>query len=83
VSEGAAYGAALQALWCWRNQSGEKISIQDITNRFVELNKAETAQPKPRNVAVYAELQGLQDELSHKLRDIFVRHREFLTKELK
>ena len=83
VSEGAAYGAALQALWCWRNQSGEKISIQDITDKFVELNKAETALPKPKNVAIYAELQGLQDELSHKLRDIFVRHREFLTKELK
>jgi xylulokinase len=83
VSEGAAYGAALQALWCWRNQSGEKVAIQEITERFVELNKAETAQPKARNVAVYAELQALQDELSLKLRDIFVRHRDFLTKELK
>ena len=80
VSEGAAYGAALQALWCWRNESGEKVSIQDITNEFVELNKAETAQPKAKNVAIYAELQELQDELSRKLRDIFVRHREFVTK---
>ena len=81
VSEGAAYGAALQALWCWRNESGEKMAIQNITDNFVELNKAETAQPKPKNVAIYAELQELQDELSRKLRDIFVRHREFVTKE--
>ena len=43
VSEGAAYGAALQALWCWRLQQGEKISINDITDQFVEVNKAETA----------------------------------------
>jgi xylulokinase len=35
VSEGAAYGAALQALWCWRLQQGEKIKIEDITDEFV------------------------------------------------
>ena len=28
VSEGAAYGAALQALWCWRLQKGEKVEHQ-------------------------------------------------------
>jgi xylulokinase len=83
VSEGAAYGAALQALWCWRMDSGEKVSIQEITERFVEVNRAETAQPKAKNVARYVELQGLQDELSRKLRDIFVQHREFVTKESK
>ena len=43
VSEGAAYGAALQALWCWRLQQGEKVSISDITDQFVELNRSETA----------------------------------------
>ena len=43
VSEGAAYGAALQALWCWRLQQGEKVSHQDITDEFVKLNTAETA----------------------------------------
>src|ERR1051325_10923943 len=38
VSEGAAYGAALQALWCWRLQKGEKVSINGITDEFVTLN---------------------------------------------
>ena len=47
VSEGAAYGAALQALWCWRLQQGEKVSISDITDQFVELNAGETAEPNP------------------------------------
>ena len=42
VSEGAAYGAALQALWCWRLQQGDKVSIHDITNQFVQLNASET-----------------------------------------
>jgi sugar (pentulose or hexulose) kinase len=83
VSEGAAYGAALQALWCWRNAAGESVAIQDLTDKFVTLNRTETTQPKPRNVALYAELQELQNELSLKMRDMFVRHREFVTKERK
>jgi xylulokinase len=77
VGEGAAFGAALQALWCWRREQGEDISITEITDRFVQLNKSETAEPIPRNVEVYAELQALQDELSLALRDVFAKHRKF------
>src|SRR4051812_773273 len=51
VSEGAAYGAALQALWCWRLQEGEKVSITEITDQFVELNKEESAQPEQTSAA--------------------------------
>jgi xylulokinase len=80
VSEGAAYGAALQALWAWRREQGENASIQDITDAFVHLNKAETAEPRPENVAIYRELQELQNELSVKLRDTFTRHRGFVTR---
>jgi xylulokinase len=78
VTEGAAYGAALQALWCWRLSKGEKVSIGDITDRFVELNKTETAEPNSRNAAVYRDLQGLQDELSLSLRVAFAKHRQFV-----
>jgi len=78
VSEGAAYGAALQALWCWRLQQGEKVSISDITGQFVELNAAETAQPNAKDAAVYRELQELQDEMSTALRGVFAKHRRFL-----
>ncbi|HTD65899.1 MAG TPA: FGGY-family carbohydrate kinase, partial [Candidatus Limnocylindria bacterium] len=78
VSEGAAYGAALQALWCWRLQQGEKASIADITDEFVEIVKAETATPNKKNVEVYRELQALQDESSKALRDVFKQHRQFV-----
>jgi xylulokinase len=78
VSEGAAYGAALQALWCWRLQQGEKSSISDITDEFVDINKAETATPIAKNVEVYRELQEIQDEMSASLRDVFSRHRKFV-----
>jgi xylulokinase len=78
VGEGAAYGAALQALWCWRLQQGEKIKISELTDRFVELNESETLHPNRRNVEIYRELQGLQDEISQGLRNSFAKHRQFL-----
>ncbi len=78
VGEGAAYGAALQALWCWRLQKGERINLADLTDQFVTLNKAETATPKQDAVAAYRELQALQDELSKSLRGVFAQHRKFL-----
>src|SRR5437667_4378752 len=78
VAEGAAYGAALQALWCWRLQEGEKISISEITDRFVELNAGEKAQPDARSAEIYRELQTVQDEMSESLRGAFGRHRAFV-----
>ena len=78
VSEGAAYGAALQALWRWRRQQGENISISNITDEFVHLNRAETAQPKAENVRLYEELQALQDAMSLALRPVFAKHRQFV-----
>ena len=80
VSEGAAYGAALQALWCWRLQRGDKARIEDITDEFVTLNNAETSTPKADAVAAYQELQELQDDLSRSLRGVFAKHRKFLNR---
>ena len=79
-SEGAAYGAALQALWCWRRQRGERVTISEITDEFVQLNRAETAEPNARNVKLYRELQELQDETSRSLRGVFARHRRFVNR---
>jgi xylulokinase len=78
VGEGAAYGAALQALWCWRLAEGEKLGIHEITDQFVQLNRTETAEPVARNVAVYRELQALQDATSRALRGVFTQHRRFV-----
>jgi xylulokinase len=78
VSEGAAYGAALQALWCWRLEQGEKVGISEITDEFVEINKTETATPDDGNVEIYRELQALQDEASKSLRGVFTKHRQFV-----
>jgi len=81
VSEGAAYGAALQAFWCWRLEQGDKTSIHDLTDQFVELNPLEAAEPHPPNVEIYRELQALQDEMSLSLREVFTRHRQFVLRQ--
>jgi D-xylulose kinase len=78
VGEGAAYGAALQALWCWQRQSGQRTKIEDLTDTFVKLNRAETATPNAKNVRRYAELQALQDAASSSLRGVFAQHRRFI-----
>ncbi len=78
VSEGAAYGAALQALWCSLVEVGEKVGIDEITDQFVRVNAKETAEPNAKAVATYAEVQALQDDLSKSLRGVFSHHRQFV-----
>lgn len=77
VSEGAAYGAALQAMWCVAKNGGEKVSINDLSDQFVKLNLRQTVRPKKLNVAVYREIQAIQDQLSADLRSAFSSHRRF------
>ena len=81
VGEGAAYGAALQALWSLLNHQGDNVSIEEITDRFVKLNTLETAEPNVENVAVYREVQALQDDLSKSLRKPFAKHRVLVSGE--
>ena len=81
VSEGAAYGAALQALWCWRRNAGENLAIEALTDQFVTLNKAETAIPNPRTVETYRQIQALQDATSTALRPVFPHHRFLVTRQ--
>jgi xylulokinase len=77
VAEGAAFGAALQALWCWERSRGESSGIENVTDRFVKLNLKETTSPNPDAVKVYQDLQNLQDKLSLALKPVFPLHRAF------
>jgi D-xylulose kinase len=82
VAEGAAYGAALQALWAWRLQQGENIPISDITDLFVEVNPAESAAPDLANASTYAELQEVQNQMSTALLRVFKQHRRFVLRRI-
>ena len=80
VEEGAAYGAALQALWCWRRQQGENVSITALTRQFVQCNPSQQAVPNPEAVEQYRICQKLQNAASLALRKVFPQHRSFVAK---
>ncbi|MEM2788346.1 MAG: xylulokinase, partial [Candidatus Bathyarchaeia archaeon] len=67
-------------MWTYRNYMGEKVTIQDITDRYVEVDENTLVFPKPDNVKIYRELQKIQDALSRSLRRVFHLHRRFLEK---
>ena len=71
IEEGAAYGAALQALWTYRSSMGEKAEVSEITDRFVGVDEDNRVKPNPANVEIYEEIQTLQDSLSLDLRAAF------------
>jgi xylulokinase len=52
-SEGAAFGAALQALWCGSHLDGRGRHIEDIAEEHVRINAADSVRPDSRSVAVY------------------------------
>ncbi|MBI5686287.1 MAG: xylulokinase [Verrucomicrobia bacterium] len=79
TAEGAAYGGALQAMWCYARQRGSKVEISEITDEFVKLNRKTIARPKPKNVELYRKLQELQDQLSRDLRASFAKHRALVS----
>jgi len=53
-AEGAAFGAALQALWALARAQGDAASISDITARHVTVDPAQSARPDPDRSAAYA-----------------------------
>jgi len=80
VDEGAAYGAALQAMWCYLNHVGSKTNIQEICDQYVKLDEKTRVSPKSSNVEIYRELQEVHNLVSKNLRNSFKRHRQYLGK---
>ncbi len=72
--EGAAYGAALQALWTAEQGS----NIVRITEAFLKTDEATRAHPDPARAALYREYQALFNQLAVDLGGAFARHRELL-----
>lgn len=77
--EGAAYGAALHAMWVWEHAHGRDVPIGDITARFVTLDEKTRAVPDRARVARYGELQQLFDRTARDLGPSFTLHRRFIT----
>ncbi|MFT3754633.1 MAG: xylulokinase [Pseudoxanthomonas sp.] len=61
--EGAAFGAALQALWALNRANGSSASISDITREHVATDAAQSATPDASRTATYT--QAYQRYLQH------------------
>lgn len=82
VSEGAAYGAGIQALWCHKNVNGTQVEIHELTDKFVKINNRERFEPQDNLVDTYQQLQSIQDQVSESLKKGFSQHRGFLDSQL-
>ncbi|MEH6607382.1 MAG: FGGY-family carbohydrate kinase, partial [Pseudomonadales bacterium] len=57
-SENAAFGAALQALWCLGLKQGSDISLEDLASQHISIDQDKVCTPIPENVAIYESVYG-------------------------
>ena len=77
--EGAAVGAAIQAIWAYHKQQGQPTNIADLCDRYLALDESTRAKPQEENVALYAKMQPLHDRLAQDLSNYFAEHRKLLS----
>ncbi len=78
TEEGAAYGAALHAMWVWEQARGRETSIEGIAARLVKVDERTRAVPNPARVKIYGELQQIFDRAARDLGASFSLHRAFI-----
>ncbi|QQS48292.1 MAG: xylulokinase [Acidobacteriota bacterium] len=76
--EGAASGAALQALWAWRRLEGKETSIESLCDGFISLDETTRARPDPDRAAIYRKMQDLHNHLVRDLMKDFSSHRRLI-----
>lgn len=76
--EGAAVGAAVQALWAYRKRQGRPVSIEDLCNRYIALDETTRAKPDKSHVSLYSQMQTLHNQLVRDLGRAFSSHRQLI-----
>ena len=77
--EGAALGAALQAVWAYRRQQGQPVQIEELCDRYIALDESTRAKPAAERVQLYQQMQALHDKIVRDLGEAFGLHRKLLT----
>ncbi|MFC2155848.1 xylulokinase [Acidobacteriota bacterium] len=76
--EAAAFGAALQSIWTYRNVvNGSRVDISEITTAMVRLDE-DVIEPDKKNIPLYRGLQERFNSLWRTLKTEFSDHRTFL-----
>ena len=79
--EGAALGAALQAMWVCGNADSttdEAPSIQSICDRHVRLLEGTRTRPVHQHVGIYREMQTIHDRIGRDLGPSYSAHRKLI-----
>ncbi|MBO0799428.1 MAG: xylulokinase, partial [Blastocatellia bacterium] len=76
--EGAAVGAAIQAVWAYQNSKGYPVSLEELCGKYVALDEATRTKPDAGRVSLYRKMQTLHDKLVRDLGSAFSEHRNFL-----
>lgn len=79
--ESAAYGAALQAIWCYRLERGEKINLSGLVKNLIKKDTL-AAIPDKNLAAFYSELEQRFNSLWQSLSAEFITHRKFVNTRL-
>jgi sugar (pentulose or hexulose) kinase len=73
--EAAAFGAAIQSIWNYYRNQGDKVKISDLTERMVKMED-KVVQPRPETFSLYEELQERFNSLWKSLEQEFQAHRQ-------
>jgi len=76
--EGAAMGAAVQALWAYRKHQETPISIEELCAQYVALDEATRAKPDAERAKRYAQMQSVHDQIVGDLGEAFRLHRKLI-----
>jgi xylulokinase len=76
--EGAALGAAVQAIWASRKQQNKPVSIEELCAQYVALDEATRAKPAAERVKLYVQMQSIHDQLVGDLGEAFRLHRTLI-----
>jgi xylulokinase len=79
--ESAAFGAALQAIWCYQLERGKKVNLADLVKELVKKD-ALAAVPDKDLAPFYKELQHRFNSLWQSLSAEFIAHRKFVNSRL-
>jgi xylulokinase len=74
--EAAAFGAAIQSIWNYHESQGNKVKIEDLTQKMVKLEEA-VIEPRHDKSRLYEELQERFNSLWQTLKQEFQTHRKF------
>jgi xylulokinase len=73
--EAAAFGAAIQSIWNYFWNKGNKVKVEDLTEKMVKLEET-VVEPRPEKFALYEELQDRFNSLWKTLKQEFQTHRK-------